>query len=81
MKHKKKKMKKFFKKFWKWFGSWICGFSVEFVCWIWNFGTKWLPTKIKLFNRAEAREIGEKFGGLEKLKEAYVELQREIYKN
>lgn len=46
-----------------------------------DFGTKWLPAKIKLFNRGEAREIGEKFGGLEKLKEAYVELQREIYKN
>lgn len=45
-----------------------------------DFGTKWLPAKIKLFNRGEPREIGEKFGGLEKLKEAYVELQKEIYR-
>lgn len=45
-----------------------------------DFWTKWLPAKIKLFNRGEAAEIGEKFGGLEKLKDAYIELQREIYR-
>lgn len=44
-----------------------------------DFGSKWLASKIELFNRGQAREIAESFGGIEKLRKAYFELQEEIY--
>lgn len=44
-----------------------------------DFGSKWLASKIELFNRGQAREIAESFGGIENLRKAYFELQEEIY--
>lgn len=46
---------------------------------IMDFGSKWLASKIELFNRGQAREIAENFGGIENLRKAYFELQEEIY--
>lgn len=46
---------------------------------IMDFGSRWLASKIELFNRGQAFEIAENFGGIENLRKAYFELQEEIY--
>lgn len=48
--------------------------------WIMNFKKDGLSSKIELFNRWLAREIAAEFGWVKELKQAYYDLQREIYK-
>ena len=48
--------------------------------WIMNFKKDGLSSKIELFNRWLAREIAAEFGWVQELKQAYYDLQREIYK-
>lgn len=38
-----------------------------------------LASKITLFNKGQARELAQEFGGMEELKEAYYEVQRSLY--
>ncbi len=47
--------------------------------WILEFRKDGLSSKIQLFNKWQAREIAEEFWGMEKLVEAYYEMQRSLY--
>lgn len=47
--------------------------------WILEFRKDWLASKIKLFNKWQAREVAEEFWGFEELKNAYYEVQRSLY--
>lgn len=47
--------------------------------WIMNFKKDGLSSKIELFNRWLAREIAAEFGWVQELKQAYYDLQKEIY--
>lgn len=47
--------------------------------WILEFRKDWLASKIKLFNKWQAREVAEEFWGFEELKNAYYEVQKSLY--
>lgn len=47
--------------------------------WILEFRKDWLASKIKLFNKGQAREVAEEFWGFEELKNAYYEVQKSLY--
>jgi hypothetical protein len=47
--------------------------------WVWEIGKNKLNGLVSLFNRGSASEIAEYFWGSKELREAYYELQKELY--